>query len=122
MYAVSKLQKILKKMGVQMLRSVNISHTKFNIDALSDEECYRQFRFQKKDLPNFASIIGWSSNTETNRCKCEQLTAASILRKRLAYPCRWKDLELQFGMHESGLSEVFHVLKVRLERVVRESV
>ena len=46
-----------------MLRSISISQTTFKIDALSDEECYRQFRFQKKDLPNIAPIIGWSAST-----------------------------------------------------------
>ena len=72
-------------MGLLMLRSVNITHTTFNIDALGDEECYRQFRFQDKDLLNIASIIGWSGSTERNRYKCEPLTAACILLRRLAY-------------------------------------
>ena len=88
MYAVYKLQQISKEMGLQMLRNVNASYATFNIDASRDEECYRQFQFLKKYLPNIGSIIVWSGCTERNRYNCEQLTAAIVLFGRFAYHCQ----------------------------------
>ena len=52
--------------------------------------------------------MGWmSGRTVRNTYACEPLTATCIVLRRLASPCRYRDIEQVFGMHTSKLSEVF---------------
>ena len=95
-------------MGLQLTRTATVSETTFDVDSLSDEECFRQFRFLKKGLNIISSIIRWSGVTKRNRYKCSPLTAACILLRRLTYPSKWKYLEEQHSMQLSALDEVFH--------------
>lgn len=38
---------------------------------------------------------------------CDPTTACSIVLRKIASPCRWKDVECNFGMWSSALNEVF---------------
>jgi hypothetical protein len=54
-------------------------------------------------------FMGWSPRVRTsrNRYRCDATTATCIVLRRLATPFRWEDVELEFGMRASALSEVF---------------
>ena len=106
--AVRKLRHLNHEIGLQTTRSVEISTNPFNINSLSDAECYRQFRFNTIDFEKVCTLFTWNGKTSRNGYKCTTTTAACIVLRRLSYPCRWRDLEITFGMHESALSEVFH--------------
>jgi hypothetical protein len=47
-------------------------------------------------------FIGWGS-----RYRCDATTATCVVLRRLATNFRWEDVELEFGMRTSALSEVF---------------
>jgi hypothetical protein len=54
-------------------------------------------------------FMGWSPRVRTsrNRYRCDATTATCIVLRRLATPFRWEDVELEFGIRVSALSEVF---------------
>ena len=87
----------------QHMKSIN-----FNLNAYSNEECLKQFRFFPAEIKKVSDIIGFSGGcTARSRYACDQLTPCCIILRRLAAPCRWLDLEPIFGMRLSVLSEVF---------------
>lgn len=89
-------------------RSMNISGMRFNINMYSDEKCLRDFRFRRYELPIIMDQVGWTSGkTKRNGYVCDPLTATCVLLRRLATPCRLKDLEEEFGLRFSALSEIF---------------
>lgn len=52
--------------------------------------------------------MGWiQGKTKRNGYRCMPFTASCIVLRRLAYPCRWKDVECLFRMRSSALSDVF---------------
>jgi hypothetical protein len=98
----------LRDRDCQSLRTRHIASSNFNFNSYSDQSCLRDFRFCRKDVPRLVDVIGWvSGRTRRNRYKCEPLVAICILLRRLAYPCRWSDLEVVFGKHASALSEIY---------------
>ena len=44
--------------------------------------------------------------TESNRYRCDLITATCTALRRFSSPCRWRDVECMFGMHGSAMSEV----------------
>ena len=89
-------------------RTWAISTTAFNLNSYSDLRCLQDFRFRLNEVPRIADAVGWAGGKTTRSgYKCSPLTATCILLRRLAYPCRWVDLEIVFGMHSPTLSEVF---------------
>lgn len=94
-------------------RSSTISSTYFNLNIFSEQESLSLFRFRKHEIGRVADTLGWTvCRTTRNRYKCDVITAACIVLRRMASPCRWRDVEFLFGMHSSCMSEVFwEVLK-----------
>ena len=91
-----------------MHRTVAISSTVFNLNAYSDLQCLQNFRFRLQEIPQISRAIDWNAGkTSRSGYLCDSVTATCIVLRRLAYPCRWVDLELTFGMHSSALSESF---------------
>ena len=68
-YAVNKLRKICTEMGLKLTRSFLVTETTFDIETLSNEERYLQFRFLKTELPTISRIIEWGGVTERNGIK-----------------------------------------------------
>ena len=47
--------------------------------------------------------------------------AICLILRRLSYPCRWFDLQNQFGRHVSALSRIFyHTMDLILQRVKQQ--
>lgn len=102
-------------------RSHNISMTVFNLNAYSEEECYRNFRFRAKDIGKIVQLCGWNSG-KTKRCGyvVDPITATCLVLRKLSFPTRWKDIENMFGMHAPAMSEVFYEVNESLVHGNRE--
>eukprot|EP00171_Calliarthron_tuberculosum_P019568 IDg19568t1 len=88
-------------------RTQHICSATFNLNRFSEQQCLIDFRFKRSEIPRIAALCGWTGRTERNGYICDPVTATCVMLRRLAYPCRWRDLEKDFGMHSSKLSEVF---------------
>ena len=74
----------------------------------SDEWALKDFRFQVKHIGRISACMGWiSGKTGRNGYECDPITACCIVLRKLASPCRRKDVEYLFGMHALALSEIF---------------
>ena len=106
--ALKKIKSVCIEVKLQMKRAAVITSIEFEFEGLSEEECYRQYRFKKDDVRKIESFLVWEGGTARKKYRCDSIKATCIFLRRLAYPCRSKDLEVVYGMHTSGLSEVFH--------------
>ena len=89
-------------------RSRHVSATRFNLNVYSEEQAFLSFRFRPCDNPRIAQAMSWNSGkTKRNRYRCDPLTACCIVLRKLATPVRLADIEVEFGMRSSALSEVF---------------
>lgn len=91
-------------------RSISTSNYAFNFNALTNSDCVFNFRFEKQDIGTVVRALAWpegQTHTNRNRYSVSPVLAACIFMRRMASPCRWRDLELQFGKHSSQLSEIF---------------
>lgn len=59
------------------------------------------FRF-----PKIAAFCGWEGPTGRNGSKCDAIKATCFFLRRLAFPCRWRDLELKFRMRRQVMGEI----------------
>lgn len=89
------------------LRSLQMKTHYFNLNAFSNEQALRDFRFRVCDIPTISDVTGWAGKTKRNRYRCDPLTAFCIILRKLFSTCRWKDVEFMFGIRSSDLSEVF---------------
>ena len=70
----------------------------FNLDLLSQDECWAEFRFKKNDIFDLVHILQLPDEIITyNRLKVDPVEGLCILLKRLAYPCRYCDLVPRFA-------------------------
>ena len=56
------------------------------------------------------TALAWptaKSHTSRNRYSVSALLSTCVMLRRMAGPCRWRELELQVGKHASQLSEIF---------------
>lgn len=89
-------------------RSRHIHAIYFNLNALSEHECVSRYRFQKAHMGLIVQAVGWKAGiTKRNRYRCDPLTATCVVLRKLAGPIRWYEVEKEFGMRTSHLSEVF---------------
>ena len=89
-------------------RKRHVKGVTFNLNAFSENQSLTDFRFPKSDVQKVARIIIYSGGRTARRgyC-CDEITAGCIVMRRLAAPCRWRDIELTFGMRDYVLSEIF---------------
>lgn len=80
---------------------------KFTVNIYSTEQEMKDFQFMPFELGRMADIISFTAG-KTSRIGyyCDYLTAACVLLRRLAAPCRSTDLKMTFGLQCYGLSEV----------------
>ena len=67
-----------------MVRTSTVMKTVFDFENISEEECYRQYRFKKADIKTTEELLGWEGVTKRNGYRCDSLTATCILLRRLA--------------------------------------
>jgi len=95
-----------------LIRSRAIDATVFpsKFLSLSDADCLLHFRFTKVDIMRIVPIIAWpeeKTHTSRSRYRTTPLLSTCILLRRMASPCRWKDVEVLFGKHSTQLCELF---------------
>lgn len=108
-YRLDRHRQQLKKDKANVVsRMLHIKTKCFNINVFSDEESLKNFRFRRHEIGRLSELVSFTQGI-TKRCQyaCDAVTAACIVARRLAAPCRWYDVELMFGMPYYTLSEVF---------------
>jgi hypothetical protein len=104
--ALRRRQRCFEHIQKLRLRSMHISSASFNLNSWDNERSLRDFRFRLEEIPRIAEEIGWNrSRSDRNKYRCDSITATCIILRRLASPCRWRDIEVTFGMHSSAMSE-----------------
>lgn len=93
---------------VRNLRTIAISTCTFNINSISEESCLADYCFRLHEVGKIADLIGWDRGyTKRNRYKCSSVADVCVMLRRLASRCRYRDIEVDHGMHASKLSKVF---------------
>ena len=79
----------------------------FDLDRLSDEECWSSFRFYKRDIYDLKGLLHIPDQITTyNRCKVDGLEALCICFDRFAYPCRYSSMIPRYGRPVTQLSMI----------------
>lgn len=74
------------------------NYQRFQLDSLTDEECWSEFRFYKNDLYDLQEVLQIPQELKTyNRLNVDGIEALCIFLKRLAYPCRYYEFIPRFG-------------------------
>ena len=74
------------------------NYRRFDLDNLSNEECWSEFRFNRNDIYELREIFHIPEEIITyNRLKVNGIEALCIFLKRFAYPCRYSDFIPRFG-------------------------
>ena len=90
-------------------RSIHISMTSFNLNRLSEEECYHHFRFRPKHIGKIVELCGWNEGkTKRRGYIVDTVTATCLAFRKLSFPTRWRDMEDMFGMQPPAMSETFY--------------
>lgn len=77
--------------------------------AFSAAECREMFRFSADDIIEMRRLLRIPEDIIlANRTRMNGEEALLILLRRLAYPCRWVDLEPVFGLDYTILSRAFN--------------
>ena len=81
------------------------NYSRFPLEDVDEEECLREFRVRKGDIPCLANALGLP---EIFKCKqrtvAEGIEGLCVVLKRLAYPCRYSDMIHRFGRSVPELS------------------
>lgn len=107
LFAAHKAQKEHSNINLILHRSRYLRSTMFNLNALSEMQSLRDFRFKKADVGRLCEMIDWNGPTTRNQYNCHPLTATCLFLQRLATTVRWYDVEAKFGLFQSQMSEVF---------------
>lgn len=86
----------------------NIRSTTFTSDRYCGEDSLKLLTIFVSEIGTNAPLSGFTGG-RSNRGSFiyDPVTAACVLPRRLAAPCRWYDFEILFGKHITGISEVF---------------
>jgi DDE superfamily endonuclease len=109
-----KMIEIREEIELQNLRWDRVISLRFCLEKMSEQQVLLKFRFKKARIRRLAMAIPYAvdeegfARTGRRRYRVHQVEATCILLRRLATPCRWADLTVEFGRHPSNLSEVFY--------------
>ena len=74
------------------------NYERFDIDNLTDAECWSEFRFLKNDIFVLKDVLRIPDTVRTyNRLAINGIEALSIFLKRYSYPTRYSDMIPRFG-------------------------
>ncbi len=90
--------------------AVHTRFDRFRLDALSNEECRHNFRFNKEDIYVLCTLLGLPVHYKSarNRIVWSGLDGLCVVLRRLAYPNHLGDLVPMFGRSVSEISEIFN--------------
>ena len=73
------------------------NYERFNLETLDPAECKAEFRFEKSDLPLLTEALQIPAVIRcAQRTVCNGTEGLCMLLRRLAYPCRYRDLGDQY--------------------------
>ena len=74
------------------------NYEKFELDNLTNAECWSEFRFYRNDIYQLQELFGIPDEIVTyNRLVVDGSEAMCVFLKRFAYPCRYSDIVSRFG-------------------------
>jgi hypothetical protein len=82
----------------------------FKYETVSDVECQTYFRFSKEQLERLAPHLVPPVVRLQNGRYVDRMEALCLFLRRMAYPSRWTDIQLQFPRHQRDLSAMFYIV------------
>ena len=88
-----------------------LAYERFNLANVTDDECFAEFRFHKKDIPRLVTAFRLHP-----KFICRNGTTAfadeglCMLLRRLAYPCRYSDMIPRFGRNKPEICLIVHTV------------
>ena len=74
------------------------NYERFSLDELTDDECWSEFRFNRRDIYKLQEVFNIPEEIVTyNRLSVDGIEALCIFLKRFAYPCRYSDMVPRFA-------------------------
>ena len=74
------------------------NYQKFDLEQLTDDECWSEFRFLKRDIYKLQEVLNIPDEIITyNRLNVDGIEALCLFLERFAYPCRYSDMVPRFG-------------------------
>ena len=110
------LPKKARAVRVELLRSARSSallrFSSFNLNSLTEEECFPNFRFRRAEIGGIAPLLEGPTAlaqqaTDRSRRSLNSAEAICIILRGIASPCRWLDAESMFGKPSPAQSEIF---------------
>jgi hypothetical protein len=97
---------------------------RLNLNELNETDCKNYFRFQHSDIKNIIIHLQLPEViiTPSHADRVLVVEALCLVLQRLSYPCRWFDLQNQFGRHVSALSRIFYYMMHLILLKVKQSV
>ena len=86
-------------------------YQKLNLNLLSDDDVFAEFRFMKHDITRMAEVLNIPNEITChfyNDLKVDGVEALCVVLKRLAYPCRYVDMIPRFGRAVPQLCMIFN--------------
>lgn len=75
-----------------------VDYDRFDLEAMDETKCLREFRVRKMDIPRLADALGLPETLCCNqRTKADRIEGLCMLLGRFAYPCRQSDMIHRFG-------------------------
>jgi hypothetical protein len=99
------LQKVVELDRPRMISLRNIVRKNVTLASYSDDECWRLLRFRKDDLRNLITLLQippYLYSPDRHRYTSE--FSMILFLRRMAYPGRLCDLEVEFGREHTSLS------------------
>ena len=112
MLLVSYYNKLITAEELLILMEENTSHNpefnykmhgRFDLETIPEPECRSNFRFDKKDIPVLADVLGLPEKFCCYQGTTAKIEALCILLRRLAFSCRYADMIQMFGRPVAGL-------------------
>jgi len=96
---------------------------RLHLNELKESDCISYFRFGHSDIKKIIThlLLPDVLITPIHADRVLIVEAICLILCRLSYPCRWFDLQNQFGRHVSALSRIFyHTMDLILQRVKQQ--
>ena len=109
----SSLQKFLLLYDINRSSNPDYDYRNYNLidfQALPEDECYTEFRFQKNDMQRLKQALHIPHEIicrNYNNVRADGMEALCILLRRLCYPNRFADLIPRFGRPVPQLCMIF---------------
>ena len=82
---------------------------RFNFENWTDADCWTDVRFRKVDKERLCNVFDLEPDMLTyNRVRFTAVEGLCLLLRRLAFPCRYFDLQPKFGRPRAVLCVIFN--------------